>query len=281
MKQPYNARSPVPMNAPARSPLSSAPSKELSLKDDPINILIVDDEPANLTVLATILDDPAYRIVQATSADEALLALVVDEFALLILDIRMPGMTGLELAQLIKERRKTARVPIIYLTAYYNEDQHVLDGYATGAVDYLYKPVNPVILRSKVAIFAELYRKGRELSMANRALLAEINERRLAEERLRDLNETLDQRVTQRTKELRDSEERLVRAQRAARVGSWDWNLVTGVVAWSDETWKEFGCKPGDFTLTYETWFACIHPDDRASVRVRIEESRQTGYYQA
>jgi PAS domain S-box-containing protein len=267
------------MNAPARSPLTPA-SKELSSKDDPINILIVDDEPANLTVLATILDDPAYRIVRAASADEALLALVVDEFALLILDIRMPGMTGLELAQLIKERKKTARVPIIYLTAYYNEDQHVLEGYATGAVDYLYKPVNPVILRSKVAIFAELHRKERELSMANRALLAEVNERRLAEERLRELNETLDQRVIQRTTELRDSEERLVRAQRAAHVGSWDWNLMTGAVAWTEETWRVFGCKPGDFTLTYETWFACVHPDDRANVRLRIEESRQTGHYQ-
>ena len=91
-----------------------------------------------------------------------------EEFALLILDIRMPGMTGFELVQLIKERKKTARVPIIYLTAYYNEDQHVLEGYATGAVDYLHKPVNPVILRSKVAIFAELYRKGRELSTPTR-----------------------------------------------------------------------------------------------------------------
>ena len=80
---------------------------------EPINILIVDDEPKNLTVLETILEDPGYRLVRADSAEEALLALVVEEFALLILDIRMPGMTGFELAQLIKERKKTARVPII------------------------------------------------------------------------------------------------------------------------------------------------------------------------
>src|SRR5580692_10699900 len=121
--------------------------------NEPINILIVDDEPKNLTVLETVLDDPAYRIVRAESADQALLALVVDEFALLILDVRMPGMTGFELAQMIKTRRKTARVPIIFLTAYYNEDQHMLEGYGTGAVDYLHKPVNPAILRSKVAVF--------------------------------------------------------------------------------------------------------------------------------
>ena len=114
-----------------------------SITDAPINILIVDDEPKNLTVLETVLDDPGYRLVRAESADQALLALVAEEFALLILDIRMPGMTGFELAQMIKERKKTARVPIIFLTAYYNEDQHVLEGYGTGAVDYLHKPVNP------------------------------------------------------------------------------------------------------------------------------------------
>ena len=141
----------------------------------------MDDEPKNLTVLETVLDDPGYRLVRAESADQALLALVVEEFALLILDIRMPGMTGFELAQMIKERKKTARVPIIFLTAYYNEDQHVLEGYGTGAVDYLHKPVNPAILRSKVAVFAELHRKSRECEMANRALLAEVTERRRAE----------------------------------------------------------------------------------------------------
>ena len=169
---------------------------------DPINILIVDDEPKNLTVLETVLDDPSYRLVRAESPDQALLALVAEEFALLILDIRMPGMTGFELAQMIKERKKTAQVPIIFLTAYYNEDQHVLAGYGSGAVDYLHKPINPVILRSKVAVFAELHRKSRELGMVNRALLAEVTERSRAEEQLRELNETLEQRVTERTQAL-------------------------------------------------------------------------------
>src|SRR5947209_214252 len=110
--------------------------------DAPINILLVDDEPKNLTVLETVLDDPGYRLVRAETADQALLALVAKEFALLILDIRMPVMTGFELAHLIRQRKKTEQVPIIFLTAYYNEDQHVLEGYGTGAVDYLQKPVN-------------------------------------------------------------------------------------------------------------------------------------------
>ncbi len=188
-------------------PAASVPAS--ALPDERINILIVDDEPKNLIVLETILDDPSYRLVRAESADQALLALMVEEFALLILDIRMPGMTGFELAQMIKDRKKTARVPIIFLTAYYNEDQHVLTGYDTGAVDYLHKPVNPTILRSKVAVFTELHRQRREIGMANRALLAEVTERRRAEERLQELNDTLEQRVTDRTAALVEQAEKL------------------------------------------------------------------------
>jgi len=170
--------------------------------DQPINILIVDDEPKNLTVLETVLDDPGYRLIRAESAEQALLALVGEEFALLILDIRMPGMSGFELAQVIKERKKTAQVPIIFLTAYDSDDQHVLEGYGTGAVDYLHKPINTAVLRSKVAVFAELHRKTREIALANRELLVEVAERRRAEEQLRELNETLEQRVAERTEEL-------------------------------------------------------------------------------
>ena len=180
-----------------------------------INILIVDDEPKNLTVLESVLTDPSYRIVRAESADEALLALIDHEFALLILDIRMPGMTGFELAQLIKTRKKTAHVPIIFLTAYYNEDAHVLEGYDTGAVDYLYKPVNPAVLRSKVSVFADLYRKNRESVVANLELSNEVERRRRVEVQLRELNQTLEDRVAERTLKLRQHAARLRRANEA------------------------------------------------------------------
>jgi signal transduction histidine kinase len=173
-----------------------------SRADVPINILLVDDEPKNLTVLETILADPGYRLVRAESANQAFLALVVEEFALLVLDVHMPDMNGFELAQMIKQRRKTANVPIIFLTAYYSEDQHVLEGYQTGAVDYLHKPINPTILRSKVAVFAELHRKTRESEQANRALLVEVAERTRAQEQLLKLNDELEQRVNERTAEL-------------------------------------------------------------------------------
>lgn len=179
-----------------------------------VNILIVDDEPKNLQVLESVLDDPGYRLIRATSGEEALLAMMNNEFAVLILDVRMPGMSGFEVAQLVKERKKTARIPIIFLTAYYNEDQHVLEGYGSGAVDYLHKPVNASVLRSKVAVFAELHRKGRAVEAANRLLLGEVAERRNAEARLNELNATLDRRVTARTQELQASEERLLEAHR-------------------------------------------------------------------
>ena len=185
-----------------------------ALSDLPVNILVVDDEPRNLTVLEVVLDDPSYRLVRANSGDEALLALMTQEFALLVLDVRMPGMTGFELAQMVKEREKTAQIPIIFLTAYYNEDQHVLAGYTSGAVDYLHKPVNPAVLRSKVAVFAELHRKSLALERANAALMGEIAERRRAEARLSELNATLDRRVTERTEALRASEGRLRDADR-------------------------------------------------------------------
>jgi response regulator RpfG family c-di-GMP phosphodiesterase len=186
----------------------------METQETTVNILIVDDEPRNLAVLESVLSDPGYRLVRATSGDEALLALMADEFAVLVLDVRMPGMTGFELAQMIKERRKTARIPIIFLTAYYNEDQHILEGYGSGAVDYLHKPVNPAVLRSKVSVFAELHRKGREVERANRLLLEEVEERRRAEARLSELNASLDQRVTERTMELQASEARLLDANR-------------------------------------------------------------------
>jgi len=180
----------------------------------PVNILIVDDEPRNLTVLETVLDDPGYRLVGANSGEQALLELMAMDFAVLVLDVRMPGMTGFELAKMIKERRKTAHVPIIFLTAYYNEDQHVLEGYDRGAVDYLHKPVNPAVLRSKVAVFAAMHRNGRALEVANRLLQSEIAERRRAEARLNELTQSLDRQVTERTKALEISYGKLREADR-------------------------------------------------------------------
>ena len=146
----------------------------------------------------------------------------------------MPGMNGFELAQIIKERKKTAQVPIIFLTAYYSEDQHVLEGYGAGAVDYLHKPVNASILRSKVAVFAELYRKNREAVWSGNALMAEVSERRRADEQLRELNETLENRVAARTAELLESRARLRHAADLARLTYFDFDYARGRMETAD-----------------------------------------------
>ncbi len=171
------------------STLDIPPTFDIRHSALPVNILLVDDERRNLDVLESVLQDPLYRLVRATSADEALKALITDDFAVLVLDIRMPGTSGIELAQLIKQRKKTQHLPIIFLTAYYQEDEHVMQGYSAGAVDYLSKPCNPAILRSKVALFVHLFRK-------TRALEAEIDERCQAERRIHELNERLAQQVS-------------------------------------------------------------------------------------
>ena len=244
-----------------------------SASDELISILLVDDEPRNLTVLQSVLEDSGYRLVCAESAEQALLALVVEEFALLVIDIQMPGMSGFELAQMIKQRKKTAGVPIIFLTAYYSEDRYVLEGYGTGAVDYLHKPINPTILRSKVAVFAELYRKSRESARANRALQSEVAARRRAEEQLRQLNDELERRVADRTAELVqantalcESERRLRLALRAGHTGVWDWDLATNRLTWSEESYVIHAMRPGSFEGTIESFKQLVHEADRERV---------------
>lgn len=180
----------------------------------PIKLLVVDDEPSNLTVLEAVFQDSGYILVHASTGAEALLALINHEFAVLVLDINMPDMTGFELAQLIKQRRKTAHVPIIFLTAYYNDEQHVVEGYGSGAVDYLHTPFDVAALRSKVAIFADLHRKSLALEEVNRALVQEVAERVAAEEQLRLLNESLECRVLERTHALQLREAQLRESDR-------------------------------------------------------------------
>ncbi len=253
-----------------KTPDRGALSAEASADDGSINILLVDDEPRNLTVLESVLEGSGYRLVRAASAEDALLALVLEEFALLIIDIQMPGMTGFELAQMIKQRKKTADVPIIFLTAYYNEDRYVLEGYGSGAVDYLHKPINPAILRSKVAVFAELYRKNRESAQANHALMEEITVRRRAEEQLRQLNDELEQRVAERTAELvrsnaalSASEQRLRLALQAGRTGVWFWEFATARLTWSEESHDIHALELESSQSTLDAFKQLVHADDR------------------
>jgi len=128
-------------------------------RDEPVNILLVDDQPKNLIALEAVLEGLGQNLVKANSGAEALRCLLNDEFAVILLDVLMPGMDGFETAALIRERVKAHHTPIIFLTAVGDTQEHVFKGYSVGAVDYLLKPVVPTILRSKVAAFVDLCKK--------------------------------------------------------------------------------------------------------------------------
>ncbi len=144
-----------------------------------VPVLVVDDEPANLLVMESVLADSGIEFVGVISGTEALRRLIERDFALILLDVNMPGLDGIETAALIRARPATARTPIIFVTAHGGDTPRMLKAYETGAADYVQKPYEPVVLRSKVAVFAELYRAGElkrhatELEASNRRLEAD------------------------------------------------------------------------------------------------------------
>jgi signal transduction histidine kinase/DNA-binding response OmpR family regulator len=168
--------------------------------DSPVDILLVDDNPNNLLALEAILGNLYGRFVKAESGMEALKRLLDQDFALIILDIQMPGMDGFETAALIRGRERSRRIPIIFLTAFNRSDAQVQRGYALGAVDFLFKPIVPEVLRAKVTVFVELHRKTEEVRK-QAELLREIenkeHERRLQEEKQRWETERLREQVEQ------------------------------------------------------------------------------------
>ena len=127
------------------------------------NVLIVDDQPENLLALRAVLDPLTVNVIEAGSGEEALKRLLSDDFAVILLDVQMPEMDGFETAELIKRRSKTQDIPIIFLTAIDKEQQKVFRGYSVGAVDYMFKPFDPEVLRSKVSVFVDLYEKSLRL----------------------------------------------------------------------------------------------------------------------
>jgi PAS domain S-box-containing protein len=152
---------------------------------DPIEILLVDDTPDKLLALEAALGDMGETLVRAESGSEALRLVLRRDFAVILLDINMPGMDGFETAALIRQRKSSAHTPIIFITSFSTADVEVYRGYSLGAVDYLFTPVTPEVLRSKVSVFVELARKNREIQRQAEAL------RRAEEERMqRKLDET-------------------------------------------------------------------------------------------
>ncbi|WP_019637567.1 response regulator [Paenibacillus fonticola] len=125
--------------------------------EEPIQILLVDDRPENLMALEAVLESGQYKLVKATSGQEALKYLLKDDFAVIVLDVQMPGMDGIETAKLIKARDKTKDIPIIFISANSKDAEHLFEGYSAGAIDYMVKPFIPQILKSKIEGFVDMY----------------------------------------------------------------------------------------------------------------------------
>src|SRR5687768_13777868 len=164
-----------------------------------IKILVVDDREDNLFSIEAILEKDNYTIIKANSGRAALKVLLREhDFSLILMDVQMPDLNGFETATIIYERDKLKDIPVIFITAYSNDEDHAFQGYKMGGVDYIYKPINPNLLRAKVGVFVELYRKNRQLQLQEKKLLSvnkslnkEVQERRISEEKVQLLNQQL------------------------------------------------------------------------------------------
>lgn len=162
-------------------------------------ILLVDDREDNLLSIETILEPDGYKFIKATSGRQALKILLSEyDFAMILMDVKMPNLNGFETASLIYERERLKHIPIIFITANNFGDDNIFKGYQAGAVDYIYKPINPGVLRAKVSVLIDLYKKNRQLLTQEQKLVAinknlelEIKERKASEEKIKQLNKQL------------------------------------------------------------------------------------------
>src|SRR5919109_465578 len=204
-------------------------------EQDKVNILLVDDQPGKLLTYEVILHDLGENLLKASSGREALEHLLKSDVAVVLVDVCMPDLDGFQLAAMIREHPRFKKTAMIFISAIHLTDMDRLRGYEMGAVDYVPVPVIPEVLRAKVRVFAELYRKNRQLEQLNREL---------------------EQRVAKRTAELQASTARLLDSERlrsfalaAGRMGSWEWDAATGESTWDEGQCRIFGVDPKSFTV--------------------------------
>jgi two-component sensor histidine kinase/DNA-binding response OmpR family regulator len=222
--------------------------QDVQMMNDKVNVLLVDDQPAKLLANEEILRSLGENLVKTSSAREALEFLLKNEAAVVLVDVCMPELDGFQLAAMIREHPRFQRTAIIFISAVQVDDVDRLRGYEMGAVDYVPVPVVPAVLRAKVKIFAELYRKTRQLER---------------------LNAELERRVSERTAELEASNMRLLQSEQgrslalaAGQMGSWDFDPVTRECKWDEGQHHIFGVERGGFAVTIENIRGMIHPED-------------------
>ncbi|NPD26943.1 hybrid sensor histidine kinase/response regulator [Corallococcus exiguus] len=206
-------------------------------------ILMVDDHPANLLALEAILEPLGQDLVKATSGEEALKQLLQRDFAVILMDVQMPGLDGFQTAALIKQRERTRTIPIIFLTALSRDAAHVFKGYAHGAVDYLLKPFDPEILRSKVSVFVDLFLKEQQL------------QRQAALLRQRD-REALERQSALRYRRLTEA---LPEPMWAAR--------ADGSLTYANRAWRDYTGHHEGYELSLSSFLLDVHPVDRERMR--------------
>jgi PAS domain S-box-containing protein len=215
-------------------------------------LLLVDDRPENLLALEAVLEPLGHELVSVTSGPDALKQLLLHDFACILLDVQMPELDGFELARLIKKRERSQTIPIIFITALSKDERHVYRGYSAGAVDYIFKPIDPEILRAKVSVFVELWEKTRQLQEQAEQLHAQDLERleRASEARYRQLADAMPQIV---------------------------WTAdVNGHATYFNERWFEFtGMSAAD--AGPHAWHRVVHPDDLPGVVAKREQTLESG----
>jgi len=231
---------------------------------DKVNILLVDDQPSKLLTYEVILRELGDNLIMAASGKEALEQLLKNEIAVVLMDVCMPELDGFQLASMIREHPRFQKIAMIFISAIHLAEMDHLRGYEMGAVDYVPVPVVPEVLRAKVRVFADLYRKGRQLER---------------------LNAELEHRVAERTFELEASTRRLLESEQrrslalaAGSMGSWDWNLLTGKLMWDEGQHAIHGVVPGRFAVTPENLKVLILPEDwqrlQSSMQILLEEGK-------
>src|SRR3954465_10801291 len=230
---------------------------------DQINILLVDDQPAKLLSYEVILSQLGENLIKAGSARDALEHLLRHEIAVVLIDVVMPDLDGFELAAMIREHPRFRRTALIFVSAIQMSEPDLLRGYEMGAVDYVPVPVVPQLLRAKVRVFADLYRKSRQLER---------------------LNVELEQRVAQRTAELEASTARLLESEQrrslalaAGQMGSWDWDLIAGKFMWDEGQHAIYGVTPGEFAVTPENLKVLVLADDWEHLQAGMNAMLQDG----